>query len=88
MNENRNRRTKKRRWFWVIGGILLLLGVWQLFTNMYREQEKELRRQLRETVKEKFPEQTAKFSQTFGLFFFEADGEAPRGAALERKSVA
>ncbi|MFA9614212.1 MAG: esterase/lipase family protein, partial [Deltaproteobacteria bacterium] len=87
MNENRNRRTKKRRWLWVIGGILLLLGVWQLFTNMYREQEKELRRQFRETVKEKFPEQTAKFSQTFGLFFFAADGESTRGAALERKSV-
>jgi hypothetical protein len=87
MNEERNRRIKKRRWLWVIGGILLLLGLWQLFTNMYREQEKELRRQLRETVKEKFPEQAAKFSQTFGLFLFEADGESPRGAALERKSV-
>jgi pimeloyl-ACP methyl ester carboxylesterase len=87
MNQERNRRTKKRRWIWVIGGILLLLGLWQFFTNMYREQEKELRRQLRETVKEKFPEQTAKFSQTFGLFFLEADGEPPRGVALNRKSV-
>jgi pimeloyl-ACP methyl ester carboxylesterase len=87
MNKDRNKRTKKRRWLWVIAGILLLLGLWQLFTTIYGEQEKELRRQLRETVKEKFPEQTAQFSQTFGLFFFEADGEALRGAALERKSV-
>jgi pimeloyl-ACP methyl ester carboxylesterase len=87
MNDNRNRKTKKGRWLWVIGGIILLLGLWQLFTSMYREQEKELRRQLRETVKEKFPEQTAKFSQTFGLFFFEADQESPHGPALERKSV-
>jgi len=61
--------------------------LWQLFTSTYREQEKELRRQLRETVKEKFPEQTAKFSETFGLFFFEADGKSPHGAALDRKSV-
>ena len=80
MNEERNRRIKKRRWLWVIGGILLLLGLWQLFTNIYGEEEKELRRQLRETVKEKFPEQTSKFFQTFGLFYFEADREAPGGA--------
>jgi pimeloyl-ACP methyl ester carboxylesterase len=87
MNDDRNKRTKKRRWLWVIGAILLLLGLWQLFTSTYREQEKELRRQFRETVKEKFPEQTAKFSQTFGLFFFEADGKSPRGPALDRNSV-
>ena len=87
MNDDRNKKTKKRRWLWVIGGILLLLGLWQLFTNIYGEEEKELRRQLRETVKEKFPEQTAQFSQTFGLFFFEADQEAPGGITLERKSV-
>jgi pimeloyl-ACP methyl ester carboxylesterase len=87
MNEETNRTIKKRRWLWVIGGILLLLGLWQLFTNIYGEEEKALRRQLRETVKEKFPEQTSKFFQTFGLFYFEADQESPRGAALERKSV-
>ena len=69
MNEERNRRIKKRRWLWVIGGILLLLGVWQLFTNMYREQEKELRRQLRETVKEKFPEQTAQVLPNIRIIF-------------------
>jgi len=87
MNDKENSRIKKRRWPWVIGGILLLVGLWQLFTSIYREEEKELRGQLRETVKEKFPEQTAKFSQTFGLFFFEGDREAPRGAAPDRKSV-
>jgi pimeloyl-ACP methyl ester carboxylesterase len=58
-----------------------------LFANLYREEEKELRRQFRETVKEKFPEQTAKLFQTFGLFYFEADPEAPRGGALDRRSV-
>ena len=87
MNDKENSWIKKRRWTWVIGAILLLVGLWQLFTSIYREEEKELRRQLRETVKEKFPEQTAEFSQTFGLFFFEADREAPRGAAADRKSI-
>ena len=78
---------KHRRWLWVIGLVIVFVGLWQLFTNLYREEEKELRRQLRETIKEKFPEQTAKFSQTFGLFFFEGDRESPRGAALDRKSI-
>ena len=80
-------RTKKRRWPWVIAGILLLIGLWQLFANLYQEEEKQLRRQLRETVKEKFPEQAADFSKTFGLFLFEADREAPRGVNPDRKSV-
>jgi pimeloyl-ACP methyl ester carboxylesterase len=85
LNKKINRWIKK--WPWVLGSILLLIGLWQLFANLYREEEKELRRQFRETVKEKFPEQTAKLFQTFGLFYFEADPEAPRGRALDRKSV-
>ena len=85
MNKKIGRWIKK--WPWVLGGILLLIGSWQLFSNLYREEEKELRRQFRETVKEKFPEQTAKLSQTFGLFYLEVDPEAPGGGALDRKSV-
>jgi len=64
-----------------------MVGLWQLFTNLYQEEDKELRRQLRETVKEKFPEQTAEFSKTFGLFLFEADREAPAVVGSDRKSV-
>lgn len=78
---------KRRRWLWMICLAIVLLGLWELFASFYREEEKDLRRQLRETVKEKFPEQTAKFSQTIGLFFFEADREALRGAIADRKSV-
>ena len=87
MNDKEKGWIQKRRWSWVIGAILLIIGLWQLFTNLYREEEKELRRQLRETVKEQFPEQTEKFSQKFGLFLFEADREAPRGMSPDRKSV-
>ncbi len=87
MNDPKNRSPKKRRWLWVVGSILLFIGLWQLVANFYREEEKQLRRQLRESVKEKFPEQTAEFSKTFGLFFFEADSEVPGGAALGQTSV-
>jgi pimeloyl-ACP methyl ester carboxylesterase len=87
MTDPKNTRTKKRRWPWIIGGIFLIIGLWQLLANLYQEEEKQLRRQLRETVKEKFPEQAADFSKTFGLFLFEADREAPRGVNPDRKSV-
>ena len=54
MHEDNNRRMRKRRWPWiVVGSVLLLIGAWQLFTNLYPEEERELRRQVRETVKEK-----------------------------------
>jgi pimeloyl-ACP methyl ester carboxylesterase len=78
---------KRRRWLWMLCLAIVLLGLWELFTSFYQEEEKELRRQLRETVKEKFPEQTARFSRTIGLFFFEPDRETPRGAAADRKSI-
>jgi pimeloyl-ACP methyl ester carboxylesterase len=79
--------SKQRRWLWIVCLAIVLVGLWELFTNIYREEEKELRRQLRETVKKKFPEQAAEFSKTFGLFFFEGDQEAPSQVDLERKSV-
>ena len=78
---------KRRRWVWMLCLAIVLLVLWEVFTSFYREEEKELRRQLRETVKEQFPEQTAKFSQTIGLFLFEADPQAPRGAIEGQTSV-
>ncbi len=87
MSLNKKKRRWTKKWPWVLGGILLLIGSWQLLVNFYREEEKELRRRFRETVKEKFPEQTAKLSQTFGLFYFESDPEVPGGVALDRESV-
>ena len=82
-----NKRNKKRLWPWVIGFVLLLFGLWQFFSNTYQEEEKELRTQIRKTVKEMFPEKAAEFSQTFGLFLFEADRELPPEKLLARKTV-
>ncbi|MBW2436490.1 MAG: alpha/beta fold hydrolase [Deltaproteobacteria bacterium] len=87
MNDLKNKRTQKRRWPWIIGGILLVVGLWQLVANFYLEEEKQLRRQLRQTVKEKFPEQTARFYENFGLFAYTTDGEKSGGADADRKSI-
>ena len=82
-----NKKNKKRFWPWIIGAIILLFGLWQFFSNTYREEEKELRTQIRNTVKEIFPEKAAEYSQTFGLFLFKADKELLREEILGRKTV-
>jgi pimeloyl-ACP methyl ester carboxylesterase len=87
MNDHNNKRTPRRRWPWIIGGVLLLVGLWQVVSNIYQEEEKQLRRQLRQTVKEKFPEQTARFYENFGLFAYTIDGEKSGGADTNRKSI-
>jgi pimeloyl-ACP methyl ester carboxylesterase len=82
-----NTNNKKRLWPWIAGCIILLIGVWQFLSHTFQEEEKELRTQIRKTVEEMFPEKAAEFSQTFGLFLFEADRELPREKLLARKTV-
>ena len=87
MTEKERKQIIKKRWLWFVVGMLLLVGLWQLVASFYLEEEKELRRQLRETVKEKFPEQTARFYENFGLFPFKADGERPSRADADQESI-
>lgn len=87
MKDTKSKRNKKRRWFWVAVGILAFIGLWQLVASFYQEEEKQLRRQLRETVKEKFPEQTARLYETFGLFLFESDSDTSEEMMPGRKSI-
>lgn len=87
MDKKEGRLFKKRRWLWALMGILLLIGLWQLVASLYLEEEKELRRQFRETVKEKFPEQTARFYESFGLFYFETDDETSGRSDTDQKTI-
>ena len=79
--------TKKKRWPWFIGGFVLLVGLGLLLAEGHHEEEKELRRRFRETVKERYPQQAAKISQSFGLFSFDADRPMTEDTVLDRKSV-
>jgi pimeloyl-ACP methyl ester carboxylesterase len=60
----------KMKWFLIGGCILLLFGLYQVLTALAPEQEKMFRSQVRDTVKEKFPEQAENYSKTIGLFPF------------------
>jgi pimeloyl-ACP methyl ester carboxylesterase len=48
--------------------IILVLGVYQLVTHFYRDEEKELRTQVRTAVKEAFPDHKEEYAKTIGLF--------------------
>lgn len=87
MDNQEKKEIKKKHWPWIIGVFFLISGLWLFFTNFYQEEEKALRSQFREAVKETFPEQTAEFAQTFGLFFFEADQKLPDVLDNTRESV-
>ncbi len=78
---------RRRRRLWIAGLAVLLGGLWYLLTDFYPEEEKALRSQLRETVKESFPEESAAFSRAFGLVHFEPDGHPCREADSGRGSV-
>jgi pimeloyl-ACP methyl ester carboxylesterase len=85
---DRDRKEKKSRmWVWIIGAVLLVILGWNLFTNVFREEEKELRSQLRETVKEKFSDQNDAFSRTFGLFPVEPRYENTGGKGQQRETI-
>jgi pimeloyl-ACP methyl ester carboxylesterase len=66
---------------------MLLVGAWFVLTDVYRNEEKELRTQIREAVKEKFPEEAEAFSRSFGLARFESDRGACDGESPGRGSV-
>ncbi|KPK31707.1 MAG: hypothetical protein AMK70_11925 [Nitrospira bacterium SG8_35_1] len=87
MTDNKSLQNKKRLWPWIMGIIVLLIGVWQLVSDNFREEEKELRTQIRKTVKEMFPEKAAELSQSFGLFLFNEHLELSREEILARNTV-
>lgn len=68
MEDGLIKKSKKRKWLWGLGSILLLLGFYQFLTPLFQEEEKAFRSQIRETVKDNFPEQTEKYAKTIGLF--------------------
>ena len=76
-----------KRWLFIFGVIVLLVGLYHLFFDNYREEEKEIRSQVRQTIKEMFPEKAAQFSRSFGLFLFKHDREFTLEQVLSRKTV-
>jgi pimeloyl-ACP methyl ester carboxylesterase len=78
--------TRRRRFLWIALVAILLVGAWHLLSDIFREEEKELRRQIRETAIRTFPEQAAEFAGNLGLFPYDADRDA-RSATPNRRTV-
>ena len=71
----------------VLIGIILLLGIYQLVTHLYRDEEKELRTQVRTAVKEAFPDQKAEYAKTIGLFRYGVESTTGGGQSPNKGTV-
>ena len=60
----------------ILAGIILLLLAYQLVTHLYRDEEKEVRTNVRTAVKKAFPGHKDKYSETIGLFRYGQDSAA------------
>jgi pimeloyl-ACP methyl ester carboxylesterase len=69
---------KRRRWLIAIGVSLGLVFTWHFGLDFFREEEKGIRRQIREAVERKFPDQAAKEAGTYGLHQFRSNLAIPQ----------
>lgn len=67
---------KKRRWLVSIGLIAVLWAGLAIVFDFFPEEEKELRRGLRNAVEETFPQQAAEVARSFGLTYYGEDSTA------------
>jgi len=87
MEEKQVKQKKKRPWlFFSVSAILLLLTI-ALSVEVPQDKEKKLRREFREAVKNKFPEQAAQVARSFGLKKIAAEGDQPHGTEPDGRTV-
>ena len=78
---------KHRRWAFIVCLVIFLFGMYHLLTDTFQEEEKDLRRQFRKFVKEKFPDQTADFYKSIGIFPYLTDSQEAGEPDLNRNNA-
>ena len=71
MGKKDSKKWKKRIWLIAIGLVIILLGLYQFAFNRFHEREKDLRKQLRQEVERRFPNQADEVASSYGLWRFE-----------------
>ena len=64
-----------------------MLGIYQLVTHFYRDEEKELRTQVRTAVEEAFPDHKEEYAKTIGLFHYGEKTGTGKKQSLRDKAV-
>jgi triacylglycerol esterase/lipase EstA (alpha/beta hydrolase family) len=67
------KRPRKKRWILVPTVAALAIVGYLWMADQFREEEKQLRSDLRQTVEKQFPEQAAEVAESFGLSRFDVD---------------
>jgi len=79
---------RPRAWLILVGLLILLAGLGQLFTTLFPQEEKEARQVLRKALEQRFPRQAGQTAESYGLGVYDPKpapaGESPR---LERPVV-
>jgi pimeloyl-ACP methyl ester carboxylesterase len=78
---------KRRQWLMYIGAAVVLAAGLTFVFNFFPEEEKELRRGIRNTVERTFPRQAARVAESFGLTRYGEQSSAPLQMDLERPCV-
>ena len=87
MERKETKTGKRRRWLIVIGVIFGLMVLWHISLSFFPEQEKELRRQLREAVERQFPDQAAEVESTYGLHKLQPNNDTPQAIAPLKSAI-
>ena len=69
--EPNKRRKLKKRWILLLTAVVVVIAGFLWVADRFREEEKQLRSDLRQAVKKQFPEQAAKVADSFGLSRFD-----------------
>ncbi len=69
--EPNKRRKLKKRWILLLTAVVVVIAGSLWVADQFREEEKQLRSDLRQAVKKQFPEQAARVADSFGLSRFD-----------------
>jgi pimeloyl-ACP methyl ester carboxylesterase len=81
LDTTKPKKGKRRRWLIITGIAFGMIIVWYLGLGFFPEQEKQVRRQFREAVKRRFPDQAAEVASTYGLYKFQTSTAISRDKA-------
>ncbi len=85
--EPAKKRRSKKRWIFALIVVVAAVAAYHLIADRFREEEKQLRTDLRQTVEKQFPEKAAEVAESFGLSRFDVNPDMQRPLRYGGKAV-
>lgn len=81
------KKRAKKRWIFALAIVVAAVAGYMLIADRFREEEKKLRTDLRQTVEKQFPEKAAEVAESFGLSRFDVNPDPQRPMRFGGKAV-